>query len=219
MKRSLIILLIVANLVLFGAIAMATEEAEYDVIVRDGKFELRHYAPKVVAETVLEGDFDKVGNVAFKRLAGYIFGGNETTTKFAMTAPVGLEVVNKKTTESNLGGQAVSTPQRADSWRVTFVMPSEYSLETLPKPNDHRVFLRTEPGLTMAALRYSGSWSQTRYHKHETKLLSWIKQRGLKVAGEPVFARYNSPFALWFLRRNEVLVPVEPEPLQTTDRG
>ena len=214
MKRSLTILLIVANLALFGAIAMATEEAQYDVMERDGKFELRQYAPKVIAETTIEGDFDKVGNVAFKRLAGYIFGDNETTTKFAMTAPVSLESVEKKTTE---GTQAVSVPQPADSWRVTFVMPSEYPLETLPQPNDHRVLLRTEPGLTMAALRYSGSWSQTRYHKHEAKLLSWIKQRGLKVNGEPVFARYNSPFALWFLRRNEVLIPVDP--LQPTERG
>ena len=106
-----------------------------------------------------------------------------------MTAPVGQEA-------------------RDGEWRITFVMPAKYTMDTLPRPLDERVVLRAEPGGLVAAIRYSGSWSRKRYLEQEAKLRSLLEERGLEATGEPVFARYNSPFALWFLRRNEVLIPV-----------
>jgi hypothetical protein len=107
-----------------------------------------------------------------------------------MTAPVSQEAEN---------GQ----------WRITFTMPAEYTLETLPVPLDDRVVLKQQPARLMAAIRYSGTWSKTRYQEMEARLMSVIDERGLKAVGEPVFARYNPPFTLWFLRRNEVLIQIE----------
>jgi hypothetical protein len=90
------------------------------------------------------------------------------------------------------------------------MMPSGYSLETLPRPTDSRVRLRRIDGRLMAARTYSGTWSEDRYRENETELLRVVKAAGLQPLGVPVFARYNSPFTLWFLRRNEVLVEVAP---------
>jgi effector-binding domain-containing protein len=92
---------------------------------------------------------------------------------------------------------------------VSFVMPGKYTMETLPEPVDPAVSLREIPARKMAAIRYSGTWSQKRYEQKREMLRQFIAERGLSVAGEDSFARYNSPFQLWFLRRNEVLIPVE----------
>ena len=107
-----------------------------------------------------------------------------------MTAPVGQERV---------GG----------TWRITFLTPSTYTLETLPEPLDSSVTLGETAGQLMAAIRYSGTWGRERYEKRKAQLLEWIQNRGLRPTGEPVFARYNPPFMPWFLRRNEVLIPVD----------
>jgi hypothetical protein len=106
-----------------------------------------------------------------------------------MTAPVGQEKAGKK-------------------WRITFVMPSSSTMETLPEPLDSRIALKEVPGRLKAALRYSGTWSKERYKAKENQLRALIKEKGLKIVGEPIFARYNPPFMPWFLRRNEVLIPV-----------
>jgi len=89
------------------------------------------------------------------------------------------------------------------------MMPSQYTMETLPEPLDPNVKLNQEPERIVAALRYSGTWSQKRYKEKEAYLSEWIQKRGFKALGEPIFARYNSPFMPWFLRRNEVLIPVK----------
>jgi len=112
-----------------------------------------------------------------------------SSEKIPMTAPVNQEKV---------GG----------AWRITFLMPSAFTMETLPEPLDSRVKLVKIPGRLMAALSYSGTWSRERYEEKEQRLKELIRQRGLKIEGEPVFARYNPPFMPWFLRRNEVLIPV-----------
>lgn len=183
---------------------MAIEEAKYAVLEQDGDFELRQYEPHIVVETYVEGDFSKVGNVAFRRLYGYISGNNRKKTEIAMTAPV--------TQEADLEKIAMTAPvgqeQAGGRWRITFVMPAGHTMETLPEPLDPEVALREEPGRLMAAIRYSGTWSKTRYMEREVKLREWIETRGLEEVGEPIFARYNPPFIPWFLRRNEVLLQV-----------
>jgi SOUL heme-binding protein len=103
----------------------------------------------------------------------------------------------------------VSQEQAGGQWRIAFVMPSEYTLDTLPQPADPKVSIRQVPARRMAAVRYSGSWSKARYEEHRALLEAFIQKKKLQSLGEPVLARYNSPFALWFLRRNEVLVPVQ----------
>lgn len=184
---------------------MAIEEATYTVVQRDGAFGVRDYVPHVVAETVVTGSFEQAGNQAFRRLFRYISGDNHSRRKVAMTAPVSQEPTGEKIAMTAPVGQQ---PAQA-SWVISFTMPASSAVETLPEPEDSQVTLRQVPARRMAALRYSGFWSESSYRCHKTKLESWVRSRGLRIAGDPVWARYNSPFTPWFLRRNEILIPVE----------
>jgi hypothetical protein len=201
-----IVFFILSFSVLFlGArLGMAIEEAKYKVLEREGDFELRQYQPHIVAEILVEGDFQEVGNEGFRRLYDYISGKNRKQQTIPMTAPVSQEASSEKIPMT----APVNQEQVGGKWRITFLMPSQYALETLPEPSDPRVQLTTVPGLLMAALSYSGTWSRGRYEEKEKRLKELIRQKGLKIEGEPIFARYNPPFMPWFLRRNEVLIPV-----------
>ena len=194
-----------AMITTLGAVeAMATEEAVYNVVTTDGAFEIRDYAPHVVAETLVEGTLEEAGNTAFNRLFGYISGGNRSREKVAMTAPVSQQPQGEK-----IAMTAPVAQQRVrEQWAVSFMMPATYTLETLPAPEDPQVTLRQVPARRIAAVRYSGSWSEKGYLRHKSELESWMRAKGLASAGDPQWARYNSPFSLWFLRRNEILVPV-----------
>lgn len=190
MKRSIRII-VAAVVIIIGAMdAMAIEEAPYKVLKKDSKFEIRDYAPHILAETVVEGNLEEAGNKAFNRLFRYISGDNRSRNKVAMTAPVGQQRVQ-------------------ESWAVSFMMPTSYTLETLPEPEDPKVTLRQVPARRMAAVRYSGFWSEKNYLRYKMELESWIQERGLTILGDPVWARYNPPFTPWFLRRNEILIPVD----------
>jgi hypothetical protein len=183
---------------------MALEEARYTVLEREGDFELRQYEPQIVAETLVEGDFQEVGNEGFRRLYDYISGKNRKQQDIPMTAPVSQEGASEKLPMT----APVNQEQVGGKWRITFLMPSQYTLETLPEPLDARVQLTKVPGKLMAAFGYSGTWSRGRYEEKEKRLKELIRQKGLIIVGAPVFARYNPPFMPWFLRRNEVLIPV-----------
>ena len=197
-------------ILLFSAIflgprtGMAVEEAKYTVLEREGDFELRQYQPHIVAETLVEGDFHEVGNEGFRRLYDYISGKNRKQQTIPMTAPVSQEATSEKIPMT----APVNQEKMGEKWRITFMMPFQCTVETLPEPLDQRVKLIKVPGILMAALSYSGTWSRGRYEEKETRLKELIQQKGFKIVGEPVFARYNPPFMPWFLRRNEVLIPV-----------
>ena len=125
-----------------------------------------------------------------------------------MTAPVSQE----KDYEQISMTAPVNQQSVAGKWRITFMMPSGYTLETLPEPIDGRVTLKKVEGKLVAALKYSGTWSEKRFERKKERLESLIQERGLMSTGEPIFARYNPPFMPWFLRRNEVLITVsEPD--------
>ena len=200
-----VVLLIIGSFSLGAGEVMAIEESSYTVVEQVDSFELRMYEPSIVAETLVEGDFSEVGSEGFRRLAGYIFGKNRKQQDIDMTAPVSQESASEKIAMT----APVSQETVDGKWRITFTMPAEYSMETLPMPLDDRVILKQEPGRLMAAIRYSGTWSRARYQEKEASLRSFIGEHALKIVGEPVFARYNAPYTLWFLRRNEVLIPVE----------
>ena len=199
--------LILLNLVLLalgGIDAVATEEVKYRVLESSGDFELRQYESSLGAETTVEGDFHEVGNEGFRRLFDYISGKNRKKQSIPMTSPVSQEASSEKIPMT----APVNQEKVGGAWRITFLMPSAFTMETLPEPLDSRVKLVKIPGRLMAALSYSGTWSRERYEDKEKRLKELIRQRGLKIEGEPVFARYNPPFMPWFLRRNEVLIPV-----------
>jgi hypothetical protein len=183
---------------------MAIEEPPYKVVEESGDFEIRQYQPYIEAETLVEGDFREVGNVGFRRLFDYIQGKNRKRQEIPMTAPVTQEAASEKIPMTAPVGQE----KVAGKWRITFVMPSSYTMSTLPQPLDPRVNLVEIPGRLMAVNQYSGTWSQKRYEAKERELREFIQEKGLKVVGQPLWARYNPPFMPWFLRRNEVMIPV-----------
>jgi len=213
-KRPLAGIALVMLLAFWGGQAMAIEEPSYEILREAPGFELRRYQPQLVAETEVQGRFDKVGGDAFRILADYIFGNNQAAKKIAMTAPVTQRPAASDDDQSGTRIEMTApVTQRAagtetDSYVISFVMPERFTLKTVPRPNDPRVTLREVPGRLVAVLRYSGGWGESRYRTHEAKLLEAVRAAGLTPIGEPVYARYNSPFSLPFLRRNEVMVEV-----------
>jgi hypothetical protein len=187
--------------------AMATEEAPYTVIKTDDIFELREYASQVLAEIIIDGDLEGAGNRAFRPLFRYISGENKSRGKIAMTAPVSQEQTGEKISMT----APVSQQSVQGKWAVSFMMPASYTMENLPTPDDPSIKLRQLPARRVAAVRYSGFWSEKKYLRYKQELENWITANNLKVIGEPVWARYNPPFSLWFLRRNEILIPIASE--------
>ena len=134
----------------------------------------------------------------------YISGANRSQSSIAMTAPVSQQQAREKIRMTAPVGQ-----QRAEEkWAVSFTMPTGYTLKSLPTPDDPTIALRQVPPRRMAAIRYSGFWSESSYLQHKAQLESWIRESGLTASGDPVWARYNPPFTPWFMRRNEILIPV-----------
>ncbi len=170
-------------LLLNGGQVMALEEPSYEVLFERDTIEIRRYDPYLVAEfTAASPD---AGNQAFRVLAGYIFGDNREQEKMKMTAPV-----------------------ESQGSEFAFVMESAYAMDTLPQPNDDRIKLRERPARTVAVARFSGRWTDANVAKHERRLLDELHNLGIETSGAPILARYNSPFTPWFLRRNEIIVPV-----------
>ena len=154
---------------------------------------------------MVEADFKDAANVAFRRLFNYISGNNKTKESISMTAPVNQRASSEKISMT----APVNQQQSGEKYSVSFVMPSKYSLETLPEPLDTAVSIKEIPAYKAAVIRYSGTWSQKRYESKRVSLEEFIKHKELVPLAEPIFARYNSPFELWFLRRNEVIIPVK----------
>lgn len=185
---------------------MAVETPHYQVLSQADAFEIRQYSSSIVAETLVDGDFDSASSVGFKRLAGYIFGGNTSKEKISMTAPVGMKAGKS---EKIAMTAPVGQTSKDGKFVITFTMPSTYTLETLPIPNDMNVRLKQVPEAIYASVRFSGTWSEARYEEHLTSLKKWIALKRYDVSGAPNYARYNPPWTLWFLRRNEILIEVK----------
>ena len=204
MKHSIGIVLVAAFILIGARNTMATEEAKYTVVKKDDSFEIRDYAPHVLAEIIVEGELENAGSKAFNSLFRYISGDNHTRNKVAMTAPVSQQPASQKINMTAPVGQ-----QRVDNkWAVSFMMPDSYTLETLPVPDNSNVTLRQVPAHRIAAVRYSGFWSEKSYLENKSQLETWINKNKLLIVGDAVWARYDAPFTPWFLRRNEILIPV-----------
>jgi hypothetical protein len=193
---------------LLAAIAMsshAIEEPDFEVVQRLEAVEIRQYAPYVVAEVVVPGPADSAGNRAFPLLAGYIFGGNKGERKMAMTAPV-----TQTSTPVKMAMTApVTQAPTAEGYRVQFVLPKGLTLESAPEPLDARVKIREVPAAKVAAIRFSGFWSEDNYQRHLSQLISGLTAAGMRWKGEPVYSRYDAPWTPWFMRRNEIWLALE----------
>ncbi|MBY6189558.1 heme-binding protein [Microbulbifer agarilyticus] len=200
-----------------ATMASAIETPQHTVVETHSDFELRRYAPQIVAEVEVESTFENASGLAFRVLADYIFGNNLSQKKMSMTAPVQQQASEKiamtapvaqQPTAEVTGEPSTNGKQR---YRVNFFMPAEYTMETLPKPNNQAVTLRQIPERLMAVRRYRGGWSQERYRAEERSLLEALRAAGLTTKGTPIFNRYNSPFSLPLMRVNEVAIEVEPK--------
>ena len=185
---------------------MSYDEPRYTVVRESDGFELRRYAPYIVAELEVQSDFEDAGNVAFRPLAAYIFGKNRAEEKIGMTAPV-----TQRTTGETIGMTAPVTqrPGKGGKHVLSFVMPSRYTMDTLPRPMDPRIRIRQIPGALQAVRKYRGGWGESRYRAEEKRLMEALAAAKLQPLASPSWARYNSPF--WPpppFRRNEILVEV-----------
>jgi len=204
MLRIALISWVTITTLLLAGNAMAVEEAKYNVLREEDGFELRKYESHILAETTVDGAFKDAGSEAFGRLFKYISGNNKQQQKVAMTSPVGQEPSSQKIEMTSPVGQQ----KQDEKWVVSFMMPASFELETTPEPKDPNVSIREVPARLIAVVRYSGFWSEKSYLRNLAKLQNWIENSRLTPVGEPIWARYNPPFMPWFLRRNEILVPV-----------
>jgi hypothetical protein len=197
----------VSILLLFtGNTAMATEEPAFTVVIDDDAFQVRQYPPLIVAETHVDGDRSDASGAGFRILAGYIFGGNTRLESIAMTAPV---VQSPPISEKIAMTAPVSQTAADGTWIVRFTMPSGYTLDTLPKPNDPHVQLSLAPAVRVAVVRFSGWANDQDFKRKLAELEQWMTKRRIKAIGPASLAQYNPPWTLGPLRRNEVMVPVE----------
>jgi hypothetical protein len=207
--RSLGVVLMI-NLILSACSVVgvrALEEPAYQTQLQEGNFEIREYASYLVAEVFMEGeDFDEASGDGFRILADYIFGNNlsrssavqmagkaeAASENIAMTAPVKMD-----------------QGEQPDQWRMAFSLPSKWNLETAPVPNDQRVKLREVLPERMVVLQFSGRMGAHDLEEKEQELRQWATKQGITVVGSVRTARYDPPWTLPFLRKNEVQLKVE----------
>mgnify|MGYP003393637704 CR=1 FL=1 len=204
----IILIILVVGVVLWSAYGYFAvrniEEPAYTVVEERGGYEIRTYAPHLVAETRVEGTFNDALNQGFRLIADYIFGNNTESSQIAMTVPVAEQkgvaiAMTVPVAEVQDGGLRV----------ISFVMPSKYTLATIPKPNNSKVKLREVPERTMAVLSYSW-WSGSSYVESQKKaLVALVTKDGLTSVGEPEDAFYNPPWTPPFLLRNEILLEIQ----------
>ena len=196
--------LLFLGLSITGPVMAQIEEPQYKIIMKDGDFELRDYAPYIVAEVVIEGDRDSAVNAGFRMLAGYIFGGNTSQSKIAMTAPV----TQSKGEKIEMTAPVTQTGT-GSSWVIRFMMPQTYTMSTLPKPDDERITLKQIKSRRVAVIKFSGLWTEGNLNARHEELVAIIAKKSLKPKGEATYAFYDLPWKPFFWRRNEVMQEIE----------
>ncbi|MDA0819286.1 MAG: heme-binding protein [Proteobacteria bacterium] len=189
--------------IVWSLVASNVETPDYEILVQEGQIELRQYDPMIVAEANVEGEREQAIGRGFRIIANYIFGNNLTSEKVAMTAPV---------TQQRREKIAMTAPftQQPDgnAWKVRFVMPSVYTMETLPSPVSPEVELIAVPSKRLAAIQFSGFAYKEALDRHTQHLQNYIEEEGLRPKSEPIYAFYNDPWTLPFMRRNEVMIEI-----------
>jgi hypothetical protein len=183
-----------------------TETPKYSVVRKQGEIEIRHYPAYIQAEVdVDEKQYQSAIERGFSVLAGYIFGDNVSKQRIEMTSPVQASQSEKiaMTTPVTVTGES--------NFTVAFIMPSAYTLETLPQPRDSRVHFKPIPARSLAAIRFSGFFRQDTIQKNKQRLGQWLQEQGLETEGDFIVAGYSPPWVPGFLARNEVLIQIKAE--------
>ena len=198
----------IIGIVLIGAIAAGpvmsdVETPNYEVVKSQDAIEIRQYEPIIIAEVQISGKREDAIGDGFRLLADYIFGNNIANQDIAMTAPVEQQKNTKIAMTAPVQQQSTG-----DDWQVSFVMPSEYTMDTLPKPVNERVVLKEIPAKTFVAITFSGTNSDENVKAHEKILLEYVEANDLSVISTPQYAFYNPPWTLPPMRRNEVMIEI-----------
>lgn len=180
------------------------EQPDYKLVTSKGNIEIREYEPMIIAQVEVFGERKQAINEGFKILADYIFGNNTSSKKMGITAPVTNELSEKMAMTA-----PVLQERDMNKWKVQFIMPKKYSLETLPKPNSKEVILISLPARRFAVIQFSGLADDENIKQHTDKLKAFISDERLKSIGETIFAFYNPPWTIPFLRRNEIMIEID----------
>ena len=186
-------------------IRIGTEEPHYlrQPLTKD--VDLRRYGPRIAAETTVADNEDRARSIGFRRLASYIFGANHRDETISMTAPVGQQSDHD---EIAMTAPVAQSRNADDRWTIRFFMPSKWTMETLPQPDDDHVRLVTVPGETVAVLRFSGDRGADAVAQRTDQLRKTLRENAVEPTGEPVAWFYDPPWTLPFRRRNEIAIPV-----------
>jgi len=191
------------------------EEPPYKVIKQDGDFELREYAPMIIAEASVSGSLDEASSRGFRVIADYIFGNNiakgaSSTEKIAMTAPVTMTAAGQANEKIAMTAPVTMSSGDAapNTWRMHFVMPSKYTMASLPTPKNPDVKLREVAAQRVAVNRFSGFSGEKKVAEKTAQLNDWMARSSLSQSGKAQLARYNMPLTPPPFRRNEILIPV-----------
>lgn len=200
-----------------------TESPSYTVEGKDGDVEIRVYPGYILAQTDVEADFDKAIGMGFSILADYIFGANKKRSKISMTAPVSGENLSEPekipmtapVTEERVEGEKIEmtapvTEEKSGKhiYRISFTMPSKYTLETLPEPNNKNISFKEVRSQKMAVLRFKGRVNHKLANKEVEELKKWLEIKEIKPKSNYIIAQYNNPAVPGFLRRNEVMIEI-----------
>lgn len=194
---------IAESLLYIVGVRVGTEEPHYVATTLSDRVEIRRYGPRIAAETTVTADEDRARNIGFRRLAGYIFGGNHRDETIAMTTPV-----SQQSRETIAMTAPVAQSRDGEQSTIRFYMPSKWTLETLPTPDDDEVRLVSVPGETVAVLRFSGDRSPRAVAERTAELKAALRANDIETIGPPQTWFYDPPWTLPFRRRNEIAIPV-----------
>lgn len=187
-------------------VRIGTEEPHHLASKLTDRVELRRYGPRIAAETTVTADDERARSIGFRRLAGYIFGANHRDEQIAMTAPVSQQ----RGDAIAMTAPVAQSRNAAGESTIRFFMPSKWTMDTLPEPDDEKVRLVPVPGETVAVLRFSGDRSPQAVADRTDELRRTLGDNDIQAVGEPVAWFYDPPWTLPFRRRNEIAIPVTP---------
>ena len=194
------------------------EQPKYRVISEQGNIQIREYSPSIVAEVQVQGEREEAISQGFRLLADYIFGNNKVEQDIAMTAPVTQQSGQKiamtaPVTQRSSQKIEMTAPVKQQgldgTWKVNFTMPSKYSMNTLPKPNNEKVTLHQVSSKKYIVIKFSGMGSNKNLASHEKELQEYISKNKIQTLSEPIYAFYNPPWTLAFLRHNEIMIEIK----------
>lgn len=183
------------------------EEPAYTVLEKKNGYELREYAPYIVAQVTVSWAQQEALYQGFRYLAGYIFWGNTKKQSIAMTAPI--SDITPVSQNIQMTVPVIDIQKSQDTHIIQFTMPKEFTLDTLPKPNDSKVTFAQVPKAKKAVLRYSWWATEKRVIAKKAELQKLLDADALKTVGDMISAQYNPPWSIPFMRRNEIIVEVQ----------